>query len=262
VSLAGETLGYDTDGHMQSSILNSLTTSYYYDADGRRVMKQTGTNPAEIYVYDAAGDLALEAGVSAPACKTCFVAVDALGSTRETVDTTGTAVGCHDYLPFGEELAGVAGRTASCWSASDTTARFTGKERDTETANSAMPTGLDFFGARYFSGAQGRFTSPDPELIPRDISNPQIWNKYAYTLNNPLKNVDPDGQASVPAVVQQMLQKYAPTAVGALSQAANRANIVTAVLDWERRMGAAPPMTLPDPVHQMRRDCKASKLRR
>jgi RHS repeat-associated protein len=33
--------------------------------------------------------------------------------------------------------------------------RCTGKERDTESA-------LDYFGARYFSGAQGRFTSPDP----------------------------------------------------------------------------------------------------
>ena len=31
---------------------------------------------------------------------------------------------------------------------------FTGKERDSET-------GLDYFGARYYSGAQGRFTSPD-----------------------------------------------------------------------------------------------------
>ena len=32
--------------------------------------------------------------------------------------------------------------------------RFTGKERDSET-------GLDFFEARYYSSAQGRFTSPD-----------------------------------------------------------------------------------------------------
>ena len=31
---------------------------------------------------------------------------------------------------------------------------FTGKERDAET-------GLDYFGARYMSAAQGRFTSPD-----------------------------------------------------------------------------------------------------
>ena len=56
-------------------------------------------------------------------------------------------------------------------------------------------TGLDYFGARYFSGAQGRFTSPDPEIIPENIANPQAWNKYAYTYNNPLRFTDPDGRA-------------------------------------------------------------------
>ena len=56
--------------------------------------------------------------------------------------------------------------------------------------------GLDYFGARYFSGAQGRFTSPDPGAITDGhISNPQKWNKYAYVLNNPLILVDPDGEA-------------------------------------------------------------------
>ena len=68
------------------------------------------------------------------------------------------------------------------------TIRFTGKERDAET-------GLDYFGARYFSGAQGRFTSPDPIVHPAQsqagmeifLSEPQRWNKYAYVSNNPLK---------------------------------------------------------------------------
>jgi RHS repeat-associated protein len=71
---------------------------------------------------------------------------------------------------------------------------FTGKERDGNT-------GLDYFGARYFSGAQGRFTSPDPMMHPSEsqfgqegfLSDPQRWNKYAYALNNPLRNIDPDG---------------------------------------------------------------------
>lgn len=68
------------------------------------------------------------------------------------------------------------------------TGTFTGVERDAET-------GLDFFGARYFSGAQGRFTSPDPTFMTRQrISDPQQWNLYAYTHNNPLKYVDPDGR--------------------------------------------------------------------
>lgn len=83
-------------------------------------------------------------------------------------------------------------------------AMFTGKERDTETANSAMTTGLDYFGARYFSAAQGRFTSPDPYNIITEaedkkhfdtyISQPQNWNRYAYVWNNPLRYVDPHGE--------------------------------------------------------------------
>ncbi len=64
--------------------------------------------------------------------------------------------------------------------------RFTGKERDAES-------GLDYFGARYCSGAQGRFTSADT-VITAEPSNPQSWNKYAYAFNRPLILVDPDGR--------------------------------------------------------------------
>lgn len=31
----------------------------------------------------------------------------------------------------------------------------------------------------------------------RTIANPQKWNKYAYTLNNPLALIDPDGKEEV-----------------------------------------------------------------
>ena len=64
--------------------------------------------------------------------------------------------------------------------------QFTGKERDAET-------GLDFFGARYYSGAQGRFTGPDPLLNSGRPDNPQSWNRYSYGLNNPLRKIDPSG---------------------------------------------------------------------
>jgi RHS repeat-associated protein len=75
--------------------------------------------------------------------------------------------------------------------------RSSGKERDAET-------GLDFFEARYFSSPEGRFMSPDPFNIifeAKDendfasfIAQPQNWNKYVYTLNNPLRYVDPTGE--------------------------------------------------------------------
>jgi RHS repeat-associated protein len=64
--------------------------------------------------------------------------------------------------------------------------RSTGKERDAET-------GLDYFGARYLSAAQGRWTSPDPTLLSVNAFNPQSWNRYSYVMNNPLLYVDPLG---------------------------------------------------------------------
>jgi len=64
---------------------------------------------------------------------------------------------------------------------------ITGKERDSET-------GLDFMEARYYSGAQGRFTSPDEPFAGQSPSNPQSWNMYAYALNNPLMITDPTGR--------------------------------------------------------------------
>jgi RHS repeat-associated protein len=56
-----------------------------------------------------------------------------------------------------------------------------------------VSTGLDYFGARYFSGAQGRFTTPDPDNAGSYPDDPQSWNAYSYGRNNPLRFTDPDG---------------------------------------------------------------------
>src|SRR5262249_42602105 len=41
----------------------------------------------------------------------------------------------------------------------------------------------------------GRFLSPD--RIGGAPGNPQSWNRYAYTLGNPMKHVDPDGNLTI-----------------------------------------------------------------
>jgi RHS repeat-associated protein len=65
---------------------------------------------------------------------------------------------------------------------------LTAKERDNES-------NLDYFGARYFSGAQGRFTGPDPVMsAPERLRDPQQFNRYAYARNNPLRFIDPTGE--------------------------------------------------------------------
>src|SRR5262249_2890566 len=68
--------------------------------------------------------------------------------------------------------------------------QYTQKERDAET-------GLDFFGARYYSSVAGRFTSVDQGA--HDATDPQSWNLYRYARNNPLYYVDPDGHSDTPA---------------------------------------------------------------
>jgi RHS repeat-associated protein len=125
-----------------------------------------------------------------------WLLTDQLGTPRMIFDESGSLANMsrHDYLPFGEELfggtpaqPGVGGRlTSQGYTADSVRQKFTQKERDNET-------GLDYFGARYYESTQGRFTSPDPLLSSGTIFDPQSWNRYSYTSNNPLRYIDPTG---------------------------------------------------------------------
>jgi RHS repeat-associated protein len=107
-------------------------------------------------------------------------------------DRTGSLAGIkrHDYLPFGEELyANTGGRTITQGynAVGNVRQKFTSKERDSESL-------LDYFGARYYSSAQAKFTSVDPENASASSDDPQSWNGYVYARNNPLLYTDPDGR--------------------------------------------------------------------
>ena len=104
----------------------------------------------------------------------------------------------HSHQGIGPAKALHATGIAGCLCDERRRSRSTSKERDAET-------GLDYFGARYFSGAQGRFTSPDwsaaPQPVPyADFSDPQTLNLYSYVRNNPLAHNDPDGHCLRPGV--------------------------------------------------------------
>jgi RHS repeat-associated protein len=112
---------------------------------------------------------------------------DHLGSVRLVTDQNANVVARHDYLPFGEEIpANTAGRNSQWGLTADVEQKFTGQIRDNET-------GMDYFNARYFTGALGRFNSSDPLNLGADATDPQTWNGYAYVRNNPLALVDPIG---------------------------------------------------------------------
>jgi RHS repeat-associated protein len=81
-----------------------------------------------------------------------------------------------DYYPNGQEI--------DFNTACNTSYKFTGYERDSET-------GLDYAFARYYNSRLGRFMTGDP--APADLSDPQTLNRYAYVRNNPVNLTDPIG---------------------------------------------------------------------
>ena len=199
-ALTARTFTYDGENRLLTSTQPGMgAIAYAYDGEGRRVQKTVG-GVTTVYVYDGGGQLAAEYSTAAQTVSgTQYVVQDTLGSTRLLLDSGGMVSERFDYLPFGEEIpAGVGSRAApySTFSYPSGTpdqvnAKFTGKERDAET-------GLDYFGARYFSSAQGRWTSPDWSAVPQpvpyaDLTDPQTLNLYSYVRNNPLSRADADG---------------------------------------------------------------------
>lgn len=178
---------YDGEGRVYLVKDNGITTAQYvYDGKGRRVKRKVGSAET-YYVYGADGAMVAEYPTSLIAQGPEYVVPDHLGSIRMKFNGAATVTMRRDYEPYGDEIA----RTGEGYGVADALAmRFTGKERDAETS-------LDYFGARYMSSAQGRFTSPDAPGFDQWTVNPQSWNLYGYVRNNPLRYIDPTGRKCV-----------------------------------------------------------------
>lgn len=196
-SAPGHTYSYDAENRLVSSNhappnqqVNPHT--YFYDGDGRRVKKVTANGQeTTIFVYNALGQMIAEYNnlPSASENQTSYLTNDTLGTPRVATNADGTVKARHDYLPFGEEINSEVGGRSSVTeygTADKVRQKFTGYERD-------LGAGLDYAKARYYSNAQGRFTSPDRYWGSANGYAPQTWNRYTYCLNRPLFYVDPTG---------------------------------------------------------------------
>jgi len=229
-SVNGNSLAYDANGNLaqkgaahynwdpRDRLLavtdDAMQTTYRYDSEGRRTHQAVQQGPtmtttlylsqyAEVrgdefvrYIFDGeqriaqvtspfdpeqllSGFAALQKN-SVPAGETHWYLTDHLGGTNLLLDEQGSVVSEVAYYPFGlsryeRDANGIHHR-------------FTGKEMDVN--------GLHHFGNRYYDALTGRFLSVDPlwaEVPGKRVSNPQLLNLYAYTLNNPVRYVDPSG---------------------------------------------------------------------
>jgi RHS repeat-associated protein len=83
-------------------------------------------------------------------------------------------------------LAGIAGSVGAAPALAQS-----GPANDTV---SALASDRYYDHARYHVGGLARFLSPD--VVRGNVEQPGSWNRYVYSQNNPLRNVDPDGRQS------------------------------------------------------------------
>ena len=139
----------------------------------------TGTINAE-YVFFSGERIAR---IDRPSGTVHYYFSNHLGSASVITSALGVVQEQMDFYPFG----GVAYSSGS----DPNHYEFTGKERDSES-------GLDNFGARYFTSSMGRFMTPDWAARPTDVpyaafGDPQSLNLYTYVRNDPVSRADADG---------------------------------------------------------------------
>ena len=200
----GYTATYDLRGQLATLTKGGVTTTYTYDADGRRVRKVSSTGPAStvVFVYDLEGQLLGEYDRNGAALReyvwlentpvamftpdpaspsgeplVYFIHTDHLEAPRIVVDRQNRVRWRWLSEPFGTTApetnpSGLGGFTQNL--------RFPGQYADQES-------GLFYNFSRYYKAGDGRYTQSDSIGLMGGI------NTYAYVGGDPLSFVDPDG---------------------------------------------------------------------
>ncbi len=185
------TQGWDVENHLTSDTNGANSVTFTYDGDGKRVKKVESSGVTTAYVgnyyewkssggvvkYYYASGKRVAMRTSSSIWDVSYLFGDHLGSTSLATNAYGYQTSRLGYKPFG----GTAWFTAVL----PTDYGFTGQRYEGTTGY------IYDFGARYYDEYIGRFISADT-IVP-NMGNPQDFNRYSYTRNNPLRYTDPSG---------------------------------------------------------------------
>ncbi|MFD7579160.1 RHS repeat-associated core domain-containing protein [Kitasatospora sp. NPDC059817] len=195
-SANASTLTWDVEGKLASLAQGSAVTTYVYDADGNQLIRR---NPGKVTVNLGGGDeLTYDTGTKTSTGTRYYSIPGGITLVRESptkltyqfADHHGTntlSIGRDSLVetrrptdPFGAPRGTTSSTTA--WAGDK---GYVGGLKDDAT-------GFTNLGARQYQPSTGRFLSPDPLLLPND---PQQWNAYVYSNNDPVNKTDPTGMA-------------------------------------------------------------------
>jgi len=163
---------YNGLGQRVIKTVDGTTTVFHYDLNGKLIAESLpdGTITAE-YLY--MGKIRI-AKVDVSTGNVYYYLNDRLGTPQIMTDDNGTIVWEATYKPFGEATVNPKSTIVNNF-------RFPGQYDDEET-------GLHYNYFRYYDPRTGRYVRPDPIGLVGGI------NLYPYVQNNPVNNVDPEGE--------------------------------------------------------------------
>ncbi|MBD7950801.1 RHS repeat-associated core domain-containing protein [Oerskovia rustica] len=194
-NLAGEapqTLTWDAEGKLDSLKEGTeASDEYIYSADGQRLvrhqdgvttvylpggqeLKLTGSTITGMRYYSFAGKTVASRTANGSAGVRTLIS-DHHATAEISINNSTNQLTRRYHDPYGNPR----GAAASTWVGDR---GFLNKPTDS--------TGLTQVGARYYDAQTGRFISVDPLM---DLTDPQQWNGYAYSNNNPTTYSDPTG---------------------------------------------------------------------
>ncbi len=194
----GQNFTYDATGQQTNASYSGYSLQQSYDGDGLRVKKVDngwttyylrssvlgGQVVAEIswfsvawgwnrgYVYACSQLLAVQQG------GVNWMHEDPITKSKRVTNSAGNVVSTIELDPWGAD-------TSRSSNAAFQPKKFTSYERDSNGTDEAM--------FRRYNRWHSRFDQPDPYDGSYDMSDPQSFNRYSYTQNDPVNFVDPTG---------------------------------------------------------------------
>src|SRR6185295_16653081 len=183
--------GYDSENRIVS--VDGSAASYAYDNQNRRYKKTVGS-AVRHYVWEGSQIITEHDGSTGATLNEYvylgsrlivnvdngtrrYLLSDRL-SARVALNNSGNVIGRQGHLPFGEDF-GESGTLDKH--------HFTSYERDGESAT-------DYAINRQCLSGVGRFLQADPYRASGYLVDPQSWNRYRYSRNDPVNKKDPLGR--------------------------------------------------------------------